>query len=86
MLFVLDVGNTNTVLGVFARGGKAEDGGEGGEAPRYDRLLAHWRVASVRKVNSWCGSPLVWACCLGPPYRPPAYSEHRPQTWEIADR
>ncbi len=37
MLFVLDVGNTNTVLGVF--GASAEKG-------HYDRLLAQWRVAT----------------------------------------
>lgn len=36
MLFVLDVGNTNTVLGLYAAG-------EGG---RYDRLAAHWRVVT----------------------------------------
>jgi type III pantothenate kinase len=46
MLFVLDVGNTNTVLGVFARGEKAEAGAEGGETPPYERLAAHWRVAT----------------------------------------
>jgi type III pantothenate kinase len=45
MLFVLDVGNTNTVLGVFAR---ATDSAEAGESPRYDRLLANWRVATSR--------------------------------------
>src|SRR6478736_3058333 len=38
MLFVLDVGNTNTVLGVFA---KSPDGGS-----RYDHLLANWRVTT----------------------------------------
>ena len=37
MLFVLDVGNTNTVLGVF---------GASAEAGHYDRLLAQWRVAT----------------------------------------
>lgn len=42
MLFVLDVGNTNTVLGVFARAAKAD----AGAAPRYDRLVANWRVAT----------------------------------------
>lgn len=46
MLFVLDVGNTNTVLGVFAHAGKADDAAEGGETPRYERLVAHWRVAT----------------------------------------
>jgi len=37
MLLVVDVGNTNTVLGVFARAGdrNAED------APRYERLVAN---------------------------------------------
>jgi type III pantothenate kinase len=42
MLFVLDVGNTNTVLGVFADSRPSGDG----ESPRYDRLAAHWRVAT----------------------------------------
>ncbi|HZQ91338.1 MAG TPA: type III pantothenate kinase [Terriglobales bacterium] len=37
MLLVLDVGNTNTVLGVFS-------GPEGGAR----RLVAHWRVGTVR--------------------------------------
>lgn len=45
MLFVLDVGNTNTVLGVFARpengGARAPDGAHG-----FDQLIAHWRVAT----------------------------------------
>ena len=41
MLFVLDVGNTNTVLGVFA---KSPDGG----GSRYDHLLANWRVTTLR--------------------------------------
>ena len=39
MLLVLDVGNTNTVLGVFA---SAEKGG------RYERLIAHWRVTTIK--------------------------------------
>jgi type III pantothenate kinase len=46
MLFVLDVGNTNTVLGVFARA--AGPAAEAVESPRYDRLLANWRVATSR--------------------------------------
>jgi len=46
MLFVLDVGNTNTVLGVFARGEKADVAAESGDTPRYERLAAHWRVAT----------------------------------------
>src|SRR5260370_36867281 len=44
MLLVVDVGNTNTVLGVFARVAKA--GGALDEPPSYDRLVAHWRVAT----------------------------------------
>lgn len=40
MLLVLDVGNTNTVLGVFA---KPEQG-----LAQYTRLLANWRVATNR--------------------------------------
>lgn len=39
MLLVLDVGNTNTVLGVFAPAAA-------GAAARYDRLIAHWRVVT----------------------------------------
>jgi type III pantothenate kinase len=44
MLFVLDVGNTNTVLGVFARATNHRDGAAA--PPRYERLVAHWRVAT----------------------------------------
>lgn len=52
MLLVLDVGNTNTVLGVFTRA-KADAGGTAADkspndAPRYDQLLANWRVATVQ--------------------------------------
>lgn len=46
MLFVLDVGNTNTVLGVFARVAHLHVQGETAETPRYERLVAHWRVAT----------------------------------------
>ncbi len=46
MLFVLDVGNTNTVLGVFA--GADHPGGQSDETRHYDRLLANWRVATSR--------------------------------------
>jgi type III pantothenate kinase len=43
MLLVLDVGNTNTVLGVFA---SSEKGAK--QAPhQYDLLLANWRVTTV---------------------------------------
>jgi type III pantothenate kinase len=37
MLLVLDVGNTNTVLGVFAKA----------ESQHYELLLANWRVATI---------------------------------------
>jgi len=48
MLLVIDVGNTNTVLGVYASQAKAHPGGEG-DAPRYERLVANWRVATSRR-------------------------------------
>ena len=38
MLLVIDVGNTNTVLGVFSR--------SLGESVKYDKLLANWRVTT----------------------------------------
>lgn len=41
MLFVLDVGNTNTVLGVFSK-----SLADTGAPPRYDKLVAHWRVTT----------------------------------------
>src|SRR5437588_4894007 len=44
MLLVLDVGNTNTVLGVFARVAKADK--DLNQPPPYERLVAHWRVAT----------------------------------------
>src|ERR1041384_8370568 len=41
MLLVLDVGNTNTVLGVFAKADKSA-------APHYyDQLVATWRVSTI---------------------------------------
>ena len=48
MLLVLDVGNTNTVLGVFARGTKA-DGSPArpvSESEPYGLLVANWRVTT----------------------------------------
>ena len=51
MLLVLDVGNTNTVLGVFDRGPKGEPGSNGAAADdstQYDRLVANWRVATIK--------------------------------------
>lgn len=41
MLLVLDVGNTNTVLGVFSRSAQEA-------AAHYERLAANWRVATVQ--------------------------------------
>jgi type III pantothenate kinase len=43
MLLVLDVGNTNTVLGVFAKS-LAEPGIP--PNPKYDKLVANWRVTT----------------------------------------
>jgi type III pantothenate kinase len=43
MLLVLDVGNTNTVLGVFAKSSSVV-GGAG--SAKYDKLLANWRVTT----------------------------------------
>lgn len=48
MLLVIDVGNTNTVLGVFARVAKVHPGGDADDPPRYERLVANWRVATSR--------------------------------------
>jgi len=50
MLLVLDVGNTNTVLGVFARVAKVAPSASRGaeaESQRYELLVANWRVATV---------------------------------------
>jgi type III pantothenate kinase len=47
MLFVIDVGNTNTVLGVFARVAKLHAGEDVAANARHERLVAHWRVATV---------------------------------------
>jgi type III pantothenate kinase len=47
MLFVIDVGNTNTVLGVFAP--EKKQGGADAAATSYKELLAHWRVATSRR-------------------------------------
>jgi type III pantothenate kinase len=48
MLLVIDVGNTNTVLGVFARVAKVRPGSEPDESVRYEHLVANWRVATSR--------------------------------------
>jgi type III pantothenate kinase len=41
MLLVLDVGNTNTVLGVFAKFSS-----DASAVPKYEKLLANWRVTT----------------------------------------
>src|ERR1700685_2968861 len=46
MLLVLDVGNTNAVLGVFTKATKLS-ALKGGTAARYERLAANWRVATI---------------------------------------
>jgi type III pantothenate kinase len=46
MLLVIDVGNTNTVLGVFARA-KAPGGTD--DSARYEHLVANWRVTTSRR-------------------------------------
>src|SRR5256712_9369438 len=50
MLLVLDVGNTNTVLGVFAKVAKVQAAGTSsaaGKWPHYELLVANWRVATI---------------------------------------
>jgi type III pantothenate kinase len=47
MLLVIDVGNTNTVLGVFARTPQIS-GAEQDDSLGYERLVANWRVATSR--------------------------------------
>lgn len=49
MLLVLDVGNTNTVLGVFAKVAKvhpAADTPAPTDAPKYELMVANWRVST----------------------------------------
>jgi type III pantothenate kinase len=46
MLFVLDVGNTNSVLGVFSRAEPSH--ANASDAPHYEHLVANWRVATSR--------------------------------------
>lgn len=56
MLLVIDVGNTNTVLGVFARVAHVHPGDDvTSETARYERLVAHWRVGShlTRTVDEY---------------------------------
>src|SRR5215469_2404944 len=56
MLLVIDVGNTNTVLGVFARVAHVSAGEDTpSEEVRYERLIANWRVGShlTRTVDEY---------------------------------
>jgi len=46
MLLVIDIGNTNTVLGVFERVAHRPGEDVTAEAPRYEKLVANWRVGS----------------------------------------
>src|ERR1700682_3012225 len=46
MFLVIDVGNTNTVLGVFARMAHGPGEDVTTETHRYERLVANWRVGS----------------------------------------
>jgi type III pantothenate kinase len=48
MLLVLDVGNTNTVLGVFAKAANLHPPRSANSAPvHYDLLVANWRVSTI---------------------------------------
>ena len=47
MLLVLDVGNTNTVLGVFARATQMQSAATSSEVRHYEQLVANWRVATI---------------------------------------
>jgi type III pantothenate kinase len=46
MLLVIDVGNTNTVLGVFEQAAHGPGEDLTAAPSRYERLAAHWRVGS----------------------------------------
>ncbi len=55
MLLVIDIGNTNTVLGVFARVPHRPGEDITTETARYERLVANWRVGShlTRTVDEY---------------------------------
>jgi type III pantothenate kinase len=55
MLLVIDVGNTNTVLGVFERVPHRPGDDVTSETARYERLVANWRVGShlTRTVDEY---------------------------------
>src|SRR2546427_12879104 len=59
MLLVLDVGNTNTVLGVFAKAAKAplsEAESDAAETAKYELLVANWRETTKQSqtVDEYC--------------------------------
>ena len=43
MLLVVDVGNTNTVLGLYRPSHE-----QSGATPRFDQMVANWRVGTIR--------------------------------------
>jgi len=55
MLLVIDVGNTNTVLGVFERAAHRPGEDVTLDPARYERLVANWRVGShlTRTVDEY---------------------------------
>ena len=55
MLLVIDVGNTNTVLGVFEQTAHRPGEDVTTDPPRYERLVANWRVGShlARTVDEY---------------------------------
>jgi type III pantothenate kinase len=55
MLLVIDIGNTNTVLGVFEEMAHRPGEDVTAEAARYERLVANWRVGShlTRTVDEY---------------------------------
>src|SRR5271169_1329899 len=55
MLLVIDVGNTNTVLGVFDRSAPRPGEDVTRDPVRYERLVANWRVGShlARTVDEY---------------------------------
>jgi type III pantothenate kinase len=55
MLLVIDVGNTNTVLGIFALGQHRPGEDVAAEPARFERLVANWRVGShlTRTVDEY---------------------------------
>jgi type III pantothenate kinase len=46
MLLLLDVGNTNTVLGLYASEGQSPSDAD--SSAKYTKLVAHWRVATIK--------------------------------------